>query len=155
ENKEVLPVGATRPVSFRARVLTATNKDLTAEVAAERFRADLFYRLNVVTIHLPPLRDRRDDIPSLVEALVAKHVRQLGSRVAGFDKVLLSGVRAAPWTGNVGELENALERAIILSDGHILTADDFPPGLIIDGNPECSKDNLRASVRDHERRHIE
>ncbi len=66
ENKEVLPVGATRPVSFHARLLTATNKDLAAEVAADRFRADLYYRLNVVSIHLPPLRDRRDDIPELV-----------------------------------------------------------------------------------------
>ncbi len=81
ENKEVLPVGATRPVSFQARLLTATNKDLTAEVAADRFRADLYYRLNVVTIHLPPLRDRREDIPELVAALLSKHVRNLGKRV--------------------------------------------------------------------------
>ena len=71
--KEVLPVGATRPLSFQAASLTATNKDLAAEVAADRFRADLYYRLNVVTIHLPPLRDRRDDVPELVSVLVAKH----------------------------------------------------------------------------------
>ncbi len=78
ENKEVLPVGAMRPVSFHARLLTATNKDLTAEVAADRFRADLYYRLNVVTIHLPTLRDRREDIPELVATLLAKHAAQPG-----------------------------------------------------------------------------
>src|ERR1700733_5181293 len=78
ENKEVLPVGATRPVVFRARLMTATNKDLAAEVAADRFRADLYYRLNVVSIHLPPLRNRRDDIPELISVLLAKHVTTLG-----------------------------------------------------------------------------
>ena len=76
ENKEVLPVGATRPVSFQARLLTATNKDLAAEVAADRFRADLYYRLNVVSIHLPPLRDRRDDIPELVVGLAGQARRR-------------------------------------------------------------------------------
>ncbi len=81
ENKEVLPVGATRPVSFQARLIAATNKDLTTEVAAHRFRPDLYYRLNVVTIHLPPLRDRRDDIPDLVTALLAMQARSLGKRV--------------------------------------------------------------------------
>ena len=83
ENKEVLPIGATRPVSFQARLVTATNKDLLAEVAAGRFREDLYYRLNVVSIHLPPLRDRREDIPELVSVLLAKHAARLGKHVAG------------------------------------------------------------------------
>src|ERR1017187_5817698 len=133
ENKEVLPVGATRPISFQARVLTATNKDLEVEVAAERFRADLYYRLNVITIHLPPLRDRRDDVPELVSVLLAKHVRSLGKRVDGVDNATIRGLIAAPWPGNVRELDNALERAVLLSDGPILTPDDFPPGLIAAG----------------------
>ena len=96
ENKEVLPVGATRPVSFQARLLTATNKDLPAEVAADRFRADLYYRLNVVTIHLPPLRDRREDIPELVAALLAKHGRTLGKRVDGVDNATDPGADGRP-----------------------------------------------------------
>jgi DNA-binding NtrC family response regulator len=155
ENKEVLPVGATRSVAFRARVLTATNKDLTAEVAAERFRADLYYRLNVVTIHLPPLRDRRGDIPDLVTRLLSRHVRNLGKRVAGVDPAALRGLVTAPWTGNVRELDNALERAVILSEGPILTADDFPPGLMVDSEADGATENLRAALRGHERQHIE
>jgi DNA-binding NtrC family response regulator len=155
ENKEVLPVGATRPVSFQARLLTATNKDLTAEVAAERFRADLYYRLNVVTIHLPALRDRREDIPELVVALLAKHAKSLGKRVAGVDNATIRGLMSAPWTGNVRELDNALERAVILSEGPILTPDDFSPGLIVENDVDNSGDNLRCAVREYERQHIQ
>jgi DNA-binding NtrC family response regulator len=154
ENKEVLPVGATRTVSFQARLITATNKDLTAEVAAQQFRPDLYYRLNVVTIHMPTLRDRRDDIPDLVTALLAKHARSLGKRVNGVDNATIRGLMAAPWTGNVRELNNALERAVILSEGPILTPDDFPPGLIVESETDADGDNLRAAVRDYERQHI-
>jgi DNA-binding NtrC family response regulator len=154
ENKEILPVGATRPVVFRARLLTATNKDLAAEVAADRFRADLFYRLNVVSIHLPPLRDRREDIPELVSVLLAKHAGTLGKRIVGVDNATIRGLMAASWMGNVRELDNALERAVILSEGAVLTPDDFPPGLIVEGDPESSGDNLRLAVRDYERHHI-
>jgi DNA-binding NtrC family response regulator len=155
ENKEVLPVGATRPVSFQARLLTATNKDLPTEVVADRFRADLYYRLNVVTIHLPPLRDRREDIPELVAALLAKHGRTLGKRVDGVDNATVRGLMAATWTGNVRELDNALERAVILCEGSILTPDDFPPGLIVDSDPDGSGDDLRSALRNYERQHIQ
>jgi DNA-binding NtrC family response regulator len=154
ENKEVLPVGATRPVVFRARLLTATNKDLAAEVAADRFRADLYYRLNVVSIHLPALRDRREDIPELVSVLLAKHAGSLGKRVDGVDNATIRGLMAASWMGNVRELDNALERAVILSEGLVLTPDDFPPGLIVEGDSESPGDNLRSAVRDYERHHI-
>ncbi len=155
ENKEVLPIGATRPLAVEARVVAATNKDLPAEVAAHRFRADLYYRLNVVTIAMPPLRDRRDDIPALVSALLARHSRQLGKRVDGVDNATMRGLMAAPWKGNVRELDNALERAVILGEGPILTPHDFPPGLIADADPAAaSPDDLRAAVRDYERQHI-
>jgi DNA-binding NtrC family response regulator len=155
ENKEVLPVGATHPVVFRARLLTASNKDLAAEVAADRFRADLYYRLNVVSIHLTPLRDRRQDIPSLVGHLLAKHAKSLGKRVTGVDNATIRGLMAARWTGNVRELDNALERAAILSEDSTLTPDDFPPGLIPASDSECSGDNLRAAVREYELHHIQ
>ncbi|MGO9915101.1 MAG: sigma-54-dependent transcriptional regulator [Isosphaeraceae bacterium] len=155
ENKEVLPVGATHPVVFRARLLTASNKDLAAEVAADRFRADLYYRLNVVSIHLAPLRDRREDIPDLVAHLLAKHAKHLGKRVTGVDNATIRGLMAARWTGNVRELDNALERAVILCEDSTLIPDDFPPGLIVETDSEGSGDNLRAAVRDYERHHIQ
>jgi DNA-binding NtrC family response regulator len=158
ENKEVLPVGATRPVAFGARVVTATNKDLTAEVAAGRFRADLYYRLNVVAIHLPPLRERREDIPELLSTLLARHARRLGKRVDGVDNATIRGLMAAPWKGNIRELDNALERAVILAEGPILTPDDFPPGLIPESGPAAAGaggHDLRNALRDYERQHIQ
>jgi DNA-binding NtrC family response regulator len=158
ENKEVLPVGATRTVCFHARLVTATNKDLLAEVGAGRFREDLYYRLNVVSIHLPPLRDRREDIPELVSVLLAKHAARLGKHVQGLDNATVRGLMAAPWKGNVRELDNALERAVILGDGPILTPEDFPPGLRIETESESgnqTRDNLRAAVREYERHHLQ
>lgn len=156
ENKEVLPVGAVRPVPVAARVVAATNKDLSAEVADGRFRADLYYRLNVVTIHLPPLRERREDIPELVATLLARQARRQGKRVDGVDNATMRGLMAATWKGNVRELDNALERAVILAEGPILTPDDFPPELMpeTDRVASSSGDNLRAALRDYERRHI-
>jgi DNA-binding NtrC family response regulator len=104
---------------------------------------------------LPPLRDRREDIPELVAALLAKHSRSLGKRVDGVDHATARGLMTASWTGNVRELDNALERAVILSEGPILTSDDFPPGLIVENDPEGSGDNLRSAIRDYERQHIQ
>jgi DNA-binding NtrC family response regulator len=155
ENKEVMPVGATKPVSFRARILTATNKELAQEVAADRFRADLFYRLNVVTIHLPPLRERREDIPALVSVLTAKHAASLGKRVDGVDNATIRGLLSAPWTGNVRELDNALERAVLFSEGPILTPADFAPGLIATTGSSAALDDLRIAIRRYERVHIQ
>jgi DNA-binding NtrC family response regulator len=154
ENKEVLPVGATRPVAVAARVVAATNKDLRTEVDASRFRADLFYRLNVVTIDLPPLRDRADDIPELVSVLLAKHTRRLGKRVDGVDNATIRRLMAAQWPGNVRELDNALERAVILSDGPILAPADFPAELVGEGNTSDDSDDLRAALARYERVHI-
>jgi DNA-binding NtrC family response regulator len=155
EHKEVLPVGATRSVAFAARVVAATNKDLPAEVAAGRFRADLYYRLDVLSIHLPPLRERREDIPELVATLLARQARRLGKRVDGADNATMRGLMAAPWKGNIRELDNALERAVILGEGPILTPDDFPPGLMAAPCPAATGDDLRAAVRDYERQHIQ
>ncbi len=155
EQKEVLPVGASEPVRVEARVLAATNKDLRKEVAAGRFREDLFYRLNVVTIDLPPLRERRDDIPDLVEFLLAKQAAELGKRRTGVSHEAMQLLRAAPWRGNVRELDNALQRAVILGDGPLVTPADLPPDLAPAANDPEAVDDLNEAVRRFERRHIE
>ena len=154
ETKEVLPVGATRTVSFAARVVAATNKDIPAEVAAGRFRADLYYRLNVVAIRTPPLRERPEDIPDLVVALLARHARRMGRRVDGVDNATMRLLMAAPWKGNVRELDNALERAVILGDGPILTPADFPAELSPAGDGLDASDRLEATLARYERHHI-
>lgn len=154
ENKEVLPVGALRPMPISARIIAATNKDLPAEVAAGRFRADLFYRLNVVAIHMTPLRDRPEDVPDLVSALLAKHARALGKRVHGVDNASIRMLTAAPWRGNVRELNNALERAVILADGAILTPEDFTADLVSTACGLCETEDLRATMAQAERLQI-
>jgi DNA-binding NtrC family response regulator len=155
EQKEILPVGADEPLTVEARVLAATNKDLRREVEQGRFREDLFYRLNVVTIAIPPLRDRREDIPDLVEFLLAKHARALGKRITGMTHDTMRLLLACRWKGNVRELENALQRAVILSDGPLLTPADLPPDLApVEGDPALV-DDLGEAVRRFERQHIE
>jgi transcriptional regulator of aromatic amino acid metabolism len=101
EQKEVLPVGATDPVAVKCRVIAASNRELAKEVEAGRFRADLFYRLDVVSIRLPPLRERREDIPELVEFFVAKHSREMGKRISGVDHATMRLLMTATWRGNV------------------------------------------------------
>ncbi len=155
ETKEVLPIGATRSEAVAARVIAATNKDLEAEIDAGRFRADLYYRLNVVSIKLPPLRDRRDDIPDLIAVLLDRHALNLGKRVVGVDNATVRMLSAAPWKGNVRELGNALERAVILADGPILTPSDFPSNLLTGSSaPPDAGDDLRIALDNFERRHI-
>src|SRR5262249_29197504 len=114
EQKEVLPVGANEPVRFAARLLAATNRDLKSETEAGRFREDLYYRLNIVKIRIPPLRDRREDIPELVDFFLAKHTRKLGRPPMRASHETIQLLTACTWKGNIRELENVLERAVIL-----------------------------------------
>lgn len=153
EQKEVLPLGASVPVQVSARILAATNKDLPKEIAAGRFREDLYYRLNVVTLKLPPLRERREDIPELVEFLVGKQARLLGKRVVGVESSALKLLCTATWRGNIRELENVLQRAVILADGPLITVADLPPDLAPDRDAVLT-DDLRTAVAAFERRHI-
>ncbi|HLJ92348.1 MAG TPA: sigma-54 dependent transcriptional regulator [Gemmataceae bacterium] len=155
EQKEILPVGANEPIHVEARVLAATNRDLTKEVEQGRFREDLYYRLNVVTIRMPSLRERREDIPDLVEFLLAKHSRTLGKRVTGVTHETMQILCACRWKGNVRELENALQRAVILCEGPLLTPADLPPDLVpVEGEP-TAVDDLSEAVRRFEKQHLE
>ncbi len=154
EQREVFPVGADEPVATTARVVAATNKDLQAEADAGRFRPDLFYRLNVVSIPLPPLRDRREDIPELAAHLLAKHARALGKRVTGLTNEAVAVLTAAAWKGNVRELSNALERAVILGDGPSVTAADLPADLRPAADDPSATDDLNEAVARFERTHL-
>lgn len=125
QEKEIRPVGSTQSVPIAARVLAASNRDLLGMVESGRFRKDLYYRLNVVNIRIPPLRDRRGDIPLLSEHILERLRRENGLPFTlGNDALRL--LRDSEWPGNVRELENALERACALSSGPVLHASDFP-----------------------------
>ena len=99
------------------RVIAATNRDLRQMVADGKFQEDLFYRLNVIPIEIPPLRERREDIPALVEHFVKKHAQRTGRRIERIDDGVLTGLQQYDWPGNVRELENTIERAVVLSHG--------------------------------------
>jgi transcriptional regulator with PAS, ATPase and Fis domain len=104
------------------RVIAATNRDLRQMVADAKFQEDLFYRLNVIPIEIPPLRERRDDIPSLVEHFIQKHAQRVGRRIERLDETVMSGLQQYDWPGNVRELENTIERAVVLSTGPVIGA---------------------------------
>ena len=119
QEHEVTPVGSSAPVKFDARIVCATNKNLEKEVEANRFREDLFYRLNVIEINLPPLRERREDVPLLVKHFVAKVARQQSAPEKSVSQQALAALVNYSWNGNIRELQNAVERAFILSSEEI------------------------------------
>jgi formate hydrogenlyase transcriptional activator len=122
QEQEFEPVGSSRTVKVNVRVIAATNRNLQEEVAAGRFRADLFYRLNVLPIHVPPLRERREDVPQLAMFFVQKHAKRIGRIVDSVSRESLDRLAAYSWPGNVRELENVIERALVLSHGGVLDA---------------------------------
>jgi two-component system NtrC family response regulator len=121
QEREFEPLGAVRVEKVDVRVIAATNRDLRQMVADGRFQEDLFYRLNVIPIALPPLRDRREDIPALVEHFVKKHAQRTGRRIERIEDQVLSVLQQYDWPGNVRELENTIERAVVLSTSSVLT----------------------------------
>jgi DNA-binding NtrC family response regulator len=155
EQKEILPVGASEPVIVSARIIVATNKDLAKEVQEGRFREDLFYRLNVVTIALPSVRERREDIPEFVERLLAKHASSLGKKLRGVSREAMQLLLVHSWKGNIRELDNALQRAAILGDGPVIEVKDLPPDLRPNAEDPFAVDELSAAVERFEKLHIE
>ena len=126
QQREVIPVGATEAVSVDTRVLAATNRDLEEEIKRGGFRADLFYRLNVIAVHLPPLRQRADDLPLLAEGFLARSAALRNEDPKTLSEGALDALMAYAWPGNVRELENALERAVILSSSREIPVDALP-----------------------------
>ncbi|MBI5865361.1 MAG: sigma 54-interacting transcriptional regulator [Planctomycetes bacterium] len=127
QEREFVRVGGTKTIGCDVRIIAATNRDLKKAMETGEFREDLFYRLNVFPIQLPPLRDRREDIPKLVETFVTRFAAEEGRRrVIGADRTAMALLEAYDWPGNVRQLENAVFRAVVLSDGDLLGVDEFP-----------------------------
>jgi transcriptional regulator with PAS, ATPase and Fis domain len=163
QEREVVPVGGTEVLKVRARVIAASNSDLEKLSVAGAFRRDLLYRLNVIQLHLPPLRERRDDIPLLVAYFVLKHSLK-GQPPATIDEEVMRWLSAYSWPGNVRELENVIERALTLSQGARITSDDLPPRFRLEhsgiATPPLSTDDIDdlfsglPSLDELERRYI-
>jgi formate hydrogenlyase transcriptional activator len=124
QDKKIERVGSSKSISVDIRVLAATNRDLSAAIAAGSFRQDLFYRLNVVPIEIPSLRERKDDIPLLVEYLIDRYAQKTGKKIRRMERKTLELFEAYDWPGNIRELQNVVERAVILSDGEIFSVDE-------------------------------
>jgi DNA-binding NtrC family response regulator len=129
QHREVIPVGATEAQPIDVRLLAATNRDLEEEIKRGNFRSDLFYRLNVIAIHLPPLRERRDDIPVLIDLFLHRSAQSRNEPVKHVSADALEVLKSFAWPGNVRELENALERAVILTTGDVIDVSVLPERL--------------------------
>ncbi len=145
ETRELRRVGGDSTRRIDVRVIAATSRDLEGDVASGRFRRDLFYRLNVVRLRVPPLRERPEDIRALAHHFVEKFNRRFSRRVRGVSPEALRRMEEAPWPGNVRQLENAIERAVLLCDGDEIRAEDLPLGL--DARPAVSDEDLSIKRR--------
>jgi DNA-binding NtrC family response regulator len=126
QEREAIPVGATEAIPVDVRIIAATNRDLEEEIRRGNFRSDLFYRLNVIALNLPPLRDRRDDLLLLLEAFLQNMAQEAGTEPKALSSEALDAVMVYEWPGNVRELENALEHAVVLSRGNLIEAAALP-----------------------------
>ena len=154
EHKQIIPVGSTEPVDINVRLIAATNKDLVKEIKAGRYREDLYYRMNVVGIHLPPLRDRKEDIPLLVEHFIRKYNTEMGRHCAGVSDEVMRLLMSYEWKGNIREMQNVIERAIIFAEDDVIKVSDigslgYHSAALIEENQ-----NLQTAVRAYEREHI-
>jgi len=153
QEREVKPIGGIDPIAIDTRVVAATNRDLSAEVEAGSFRGDLFYRLDVISIEVPPLRERRDDIELLARHFADRATLRSGRAPVSISAAAIEALRGRDWPGNVRELENAIERAVILAPGDEIGPGDLAPAR----SPSANKTNESAellALDELERRHI-
>ena len=129
EDQVLRPVGSTKGTKADLRFVTATNKDLQQAVKQGLFREDLFYRINVISLRIPPLRERKDDIPALVQHYLVKYAQELGKPVSSVSPEALDLMVNYPWPGNVRELQNVLERAILIAEGDMIKPENLPAGM--------------------------
>ena len=154
QNKELTPVGDTRIIVVDVRIIAATNADLMQRVKDGRFREDLFYRLNVIELRIPALRERKDDIPLMIKHYLNVFSDEAGKKIKDIDYEAMKAMLAYDWPGNVRELRNTLERAVVLSEGEVITLHDLPDkfrNLDLEG---ISTSSLRQALDDYERDYI-
>ncbi len=152
EQRVVVPVGDTQPRPVDVRIIAASNRDLKKMVDNGEFREDLLYRLDVVKLELPPLRQRKEDIPALVHHFIQKYTQQMNKRVLGITNDAMRAMLAHEWRGNIRELENVIERAVIFAEDRHIESHDMPfaiPGLVHDDS-----ESLKEAMRQFERHHI-
>lgn len=160
QEREVKPVGSNNHVSFDTRIISATNKNLEAEIEKGNFRDDLYYRLNVVEIPLPPLEQRREDIPLLAHHFLQKYNKELKRNLKGISSEVMSAMMTYQWKGQVRELENIIERAVLLSDNDYLQLEDLPGAIrkSVDSsevNINMDSESLDEAVQVFEKHHIQ
>jgi transcriptional regulator with PAS, ATPase and Fis domain len=154
EERQVHPVGSSRYQRFDARVVAATNRDLKKEVKEGRFRDDLYFRLAVVELHAPPLRERPEDIPLLVEHLVRKFNSDLNRKFTGVEPSALQRMTTMPWKGNIRELQNVIERAMLVGNEPTIMSADLIPPAIFGSEPDVENPSLRIAVANFESKHV-
>jgi DNA-binding NtrC family response regulator len=140
ETGEFERLGSSKTRKANVRLISATNADLNAEVAAGRFRQDLLFRLNTIEVHLPPLRDRREDIPLLSRHFLRQHAQRYRKNVAGFDPAAMQMLLEHRWPGNVRELDHSVERAVLMSQGNTIRSSDL--GLKSDGTSTARLEDM-------------
>jgi DNA-binding NtrC family response regulator len=154
QERECYPVGSNEPVHFDVRLLCATNRDLEAEVREGRFREELLYRINVITIALPALRERKDDIPLLANYFLRKYEKSHGRGLMRFSKGAMRLLVNYGWPGNVRELENAIERAAILAETEVIHSHDLPDKLRQARIATTDLEGFELTLEELEREHI-
>jgi DNA-binding NtrC family response regulator len=152
EDKTVVPVGDTKPRPVDARIVAASNQDLEKMVSEGKFREDLLFRLNVVKLQLPPLRQRKEDIPLLVQHFLDKYTKEMNKRVDGLTNGAMRALLNHTWRGNVRELENVIERAVIFAEGRPIGVEDLP--FATEGITDDVGEDLKEALRQFERQHI-
>jgi two-component system response regulator PilR (NtrC family) len=154
EERRITPVGSTESIPIELRIIAATNKMLLNEISAGHFREDLYYRLNVVGVHLPPLRERREDIPKLVQHFIEKYNGQMGKNCASVSEGAMNVLMNYEWKGNIRELQNVIERAIIFAESDTIDVPDI--GLVSASTPtsESQEMGLQDAIRSYEKEYI-
>ncbi len=156
QEREVKPVGSNRMISFDTRIISASNKNLEKEIEEGNFRDDLYYRLNVVEIHLPPLSERKEDIPLLAHHFLQKYNKELQRSLKGFASEAMNALMAYEWKGQVRELENVIERAVLLSDNDYVRLEDLPKIISsVSGEYSIDSNSLEEAVFAFEKHHIQ